>query len=595
MKWLRPTVTHRFLLILFGFLALQLLQLGVGIYSMMRIGQLNALVSTISEQRLQTLMLGDLARNMFDRSDVDQTQQKLGFGMIQYGQGLLEIEESMATYYRDSIMPMALVGEARLAWSEDLYPLLQRAYASQPDSRQSLLRYEALVPVQVGRLDRIISLLEETERTATRQLLVFQTAVVGLSLLLLLAGMWIVRFVIVRPLKRLIAATRAIAAGAYDRRVDIDSYDEFGELARMFNRMAAGVGNKTERLHALNEVALVVTSSLSLDEILDQIMVYGMPLSGACGICIAFYDESNGSFHYQATRGLSKQFVEDLAIPTAGLANDVMCRGDYAISNDVPGAAYPLSVPARREGIRSVICLPLASDSQRLGVIYFYRNDRDDFEFEEIELIRTFSRLAAHAIQNAQVHATAVDMAEHDALTGLHNRRKLEQRLREEFLRAQRLRHALALVVLDVDRFKSINDSHGHAAGDAVLKALAQIFRREVRDIDLAARSGGEEFVFVLPGTDGTEAYRAAERIRSAVAAQPIMLHTGTVLTVTVSLGIASYPQSADSVDTLIANADRALYAAKRDGRDRSVLYDDAKHNPVIVLELPKKKPDRNR
>jgi diguanylate cyclase (GGDEF)-like protein len=273
---------------------------------------------------------------------------------------------------------------------------------------------------------------------------------------------------------------------------------------------------------------------------------------------------------------LSDSYVSTITFPPGGLADEVMRRGDYVVSHDRAGSEFPLSPAARAEGIHSIMCLPLASANQRLGVIYFYRDAPEDFTFEEIELIGTFSHLAAHAIRNARLHETTVDLAETDSLTGLANRRKLEQRLHQEIARAQRNNRPLALVLLDVDHFKGINDSHGHAAGDAVLRALAEVFRHEVRDVDLAARTGGEEFMFLLPETDGERALRVAERIRAALHAQPISVPGAGRLQVTVSLGIACYPRDASAADALIANADRALYLAKQAGRDRVAVYSES-------------------
>ncbi|HKQ30899.1 MAG TPA: GGDEF domain-containing protein, partial [Burkholderiales bacterium] len=178
-----------------------------------------------------------------------------------------------------------------------------------------------------------------------------------------------------------------------------------------------------------------------------------------------------------------------------------------------------------------------------------------------------------HAIQNARLHARTLDMAETDALTGLHNRRKLDQRLREEIQRSQRSHQPLALVLLDLDHFKGINDTYGHSAGDAVLRALATTFRREIRDIDLVARVGGEEFMFLFPDTDPELAQRVAERIRRALTVLTVTVPGEEKLHVTGSFGIACFPLHANNAESLVANADRALYAAKQAGRNRSLMY----------------------
>jgi diguanylate cyclase (GGDEF)-like protein len=430
-------------------------------------------------------------------------------------------------------------------------------------------QYQASSVFQVERLNTMAVLLGQRDRQAARHLAWLQTAIVALSLAFVLAAIFLMRRLVTQPLRHFFEATRAMANGAYDRRVEVRTNDEIGELARSFNRMAAAVDDKTARLHALNEVALIVTSSLSLTEILDQIMLYGMPLAGARGVCIAFYDESTRSFSSRVTRGLSERYTESKAYQSSRLAAEAMRLGEPVLSSDLPDAAYPLSAEARQDGIRSVVCLPLASAQERLGVILFYRNDRSDFSFEDVELVRTFSHLAAHAIQNARLHARTVNLAETDPLTGLYNRRKFEQRLREEIQRSQRSRQPLALLLLDIDHFKKVNDTYGHSAGDAVLKALALTFRKETRDVDMAARMGGEEFVFLLPDTDPALAQRVAERIRAAVMAQAIAISEAEKIRITASIGIACYPLHANSAEALIVGADRAVYAAKQAGRNR--------------------------
>jgi diguanylate cyclase (GGDEF)-like protein len=577
MKWLRPTITGKFTFLLFGFFVLQFLQLGVGIYSMARIEAQGNIIGAVSEQRLRTLQLADVARNVSasSTSEILSARGELITGIANYGDELTSVTLLLTQNHREDAALMDLVEETALVWSHSLQPLLRQVQTTtSPTTMLSAIdRYQARSTAQIERLNHIVTLLEQRDRKVARQLAWIQTVIVGLSLLLVAAGIVFVRRGVTQPLRRFFEATRAMANGAYDRRVDVDSSDDVGELARSFNRMAASIDDKTSRLHALNEVALIVTSSLSLSEILDQIMLYGMPLAGARGVCIAFYDEASKSFPNRVTRGLSDRYVGKMSFPLGGLADEVMRRSEPVRCGDGPNASFPLWEEARAEGIRSVVGLPLASDRDRLGVILFYRDDRDDFSFEDVELIRTFSHLATHAIQNARLHERTVDMAETDALTGLYNRRKLEQRLREEIQRSQRSRKPLALLLLDIDHFKKVNDTYGHTAGDAVLKALASTFRHEIRDIDLVARIGGEEFMFLLPDTDAELAQRVGERIRRALTVLTITAPADERLHVTASVGIACYPLHANNAESLIANADRALYAAKQMGRNRVLMY----------------------
>jgi diguanylate cyclase (GGDEF)-like protein len=167
------------------------------------------------------------------------------------------------------------------------------------------------------------------------------------------------------------------------------------------------------------------------------------------------------------------------------------------------------------------------------------------------------------------------DRAETDALTGLANRRTLDERLDEELDRARRHGTHLSLVLLDIDDFKQVNDRFGHQAGDEVLRAIAPVFAGTLRELDLAARFGGEEFAVVLPGTTVAGGRSVAELIRKAFAQITVDSASGERIRVTASFGVAEYP-TCPSVAALIAKADAALYEAKRAGKNRVVADDVA-------------------
>jgi len=163
-----------------------------------------------------------------------------------------------------------------------------------------------------------------------------------------------------------------------------------------------------------------------------------------------------------------------------------------------------------------------------------------------------------------------IEMAVTDGLTGLHNRRYLDSHLDTLFERAVARRRPLSLMITDLDRFKSINDAHGHDGGDEVLREFARRLRKNVRGIDLACRFGGEEFVVVMPDTEGAVAEKVAERVRAEIAGLPFVIN-GVSIPVTVSVGVSSLKRGADSVADLLKRADVALYEAKSGGRNRVV------------------------
>ena len=159
-----------------------------------------------------------------------------------------------------------------------------------------------------------------------------------------------------------------------------------------------------------------------------------------------------------------------------------------------------------------------------------------------------------------------------DGLTGLLNRRSLVELLTAEFAKSERYHNQLSLVMVDIDHFKKVNDTHGHLVGDAALKVLARVLRAELRACDSAARFGGEEFALLLPQTDREGAFVAAERCRIALQAAEVPI-AGGVLHITASFGVATYPQAnISSLDDFVGQADQALYRAKSEGRNRVVL-----------------------
>jgi two-component system, cell cycle response regulator len=186
---------------------------------------------------------------------------------------------------------------------------------------------------------------------------------------------------------------------------------------------------------------------------------------------------------------------------------------------------------------------------------------------------RLIERSIRYSLKLGEALGELRELATRDAITGLLNRRAFDALLAEETDRAHRLGHPLTLVMLDLDFFKTINDAHGHAAGDAVLAAVAKVFEAQVRSIDRAARIGGEEFALVLMETGADDGLEVAHRLVDMVRAQSITaVGVAGPLNITVSAGLATLPVHGETPAALLAAADKALYAAKHAGRDRAVL-----------------------
>jgi diguanylate cyclase (GGDEF)-like protein len=216
----------------------------------------------------------------------------------------------------------------------------------------------------------------------------------------------------------------------------------------------------------------------------------------------------------------------------------------------------------------ALVCTPLIAGSRVLGTLNVWREGVvAEFAPHEVELIQRFATLAALAYDNAHHRERLREQARTDELTGLFNRRHFHERLGSELARARRSGEPVALMLLDVDDFKAVNDGHGHPVGDGVLRAFSNLLRDAVRGADVICRTGGEEFAVILPGADEDEAVAAAHRIVRAVRDG----HLGPSGAITASVGLAIAPAEGETVAALFRAADDRLLAAKAQGKDRAV------------------------
>lgn len=196
----------------------------------------------------------------------------------------------------------------------------------------------------------------------------------------------------------------------------------------------------------------------------------------------------------------------------------------------------------------------------------------------EIEYMEQLAAQTSTTINRANVYAEILKHATLDALTGFYNRRQMEERIKQETSSAKRKNTPLCGIMIDIDYFKHVNDTYGHAAGDFILKTTAKIIRSHLREYDIASRYGGEEFSIILPFTKEDEAVMVAERLRKAVANKVINIehvnkkNDTKTIQITISLGIYSFKKT-DSSEDLLMNADKALYEAKESGRNKVVIY----------------------
>lgn len=290
--------------------------------------------------------------------------------------------------------------------------------------------------------------------------------------------------------------------------------------------------------------------------------------------------------------------------PTANerQAQETSERGGARLRNQGVDAFYttetarnPLAVESELFNIdpraRSFACLPLRSVEGVLGMLYVGFDVPNALDDQEVARLENVAARAAFPLQRVLLQQGFQSLAFSDSKTGLDNHRQFELSLKSEMTRAERYGHRLSVLLLDIDHFKSFNDTHGHPAGDAILAQLAVILRNSLRSPDKPARFGGEEFVVLCPETGKEEARLIAERIRRNVAEtafalvaeeRPIPSDAATTH-LTVSIGFATYPQDARNAHDLTQKADEALYAAKRAGRNTVRGFEDVSSRMVSM------------
>lgn len=224
------------------------------------------------------------------------------------------------------------------------------------------------------------------------------------------------------------------------------------------------------------------------------------------------------------------------------------------------------------------LCVPMMAQGETLGILYMETVGEAGKALTDAEE-RTVKTLAEHlalAVANMNLRETLRTQSIRDPLSGLFNRRYMEESLEREYRRALRKNASLAIVMIDLDHFKRFNDSYGHEAGDAVIRELAKVFQAQLRAEDIASRYGGEEFVLILPETDMKAAMECSERLLEAARAIHIQ-HYGQILEgITLSIGVACFPQNGTHLETLVHAADGALYRSKENGRNRATMAEDA-------------------
>jgi diguanylate cyclase (GGDEF)-like protein len=363
-----------------------------------------------------------------------------------------------------------------------------------------------------------------------------------------------------------------LAAGVLPRWLGAPPAVERPTGGEQLEAMAAAFQEGMLDLYSLYEVGRTISASLHLDQLLTTTMKRVAQTTGIESYCLFALDDEKNALVVKSAGGAVGASLQQLVLgPGDGLAGRA-CRTRAPSMHTGPSLTGWPDVPA---AARSVIAVPLIGQDRVLGALLLYSTSPSAFSERELAYFTAVGKQLGIALDNATLHRRATELSYHDAVTGLFNRRYLEEALETEIRRAQRYDLPLSLNMIDIDHFKRYNDAHGHTRGDEALRLVAHRLRENTRTADIVARYGGEEFVVILPTTTKAHARLVAEKLRVAIASTTVDDGSGEDTHLTISVGVSTFPTDAATATGLLQAADAALYAAKDLGRDRVETFND--------------------
>jgi diguanylate cyclase (GGDEF)-like protein len=328
--------------------------------------------------------------------------------------------------------------------------------------------------------------------------------------------------------------------------------------SELTHRMTELEGERARLKTTVARYGETLAATHDLRVLLSGVLELAVQATKARGGRLLLYDTQNGEATEQVRLGTARGSRTDLPMVVQ-------------VGRGIEGEALQAQEPRSSASPRALLTVPIVRERALLGCFTVVDAEGGVFGPDDVETLSGLAVQAGVAIENARLHRAVEQQAITDDLTGLANRRQFYEVLGREFERAHRFGTPLSLVMLDIDDFKRVNDTHPmkHLAGDAVLRSVAMAISGHIRDIDLAARYGGEEFAVLLPQTDHEGAVNLAERLRAAISERLVSFGGEDEIAVTASFGVASGPDLDQTQLDLIAAADNALYASKREGKNR--------------------------
>ncbi len=350
-------------------------------------------------------------------------------------------------------------------------------------------------------------------------------------------------------------------------------------LQEDLDRTNQNLSRRLRERELLTELTHTFTSSLDIDEVLGTVCHRVAQRLEIDEVAIVLYDSDSNELVLTAAQGIpdfdrlgglrftigegvtGSVWYDEPLVYVADLSSDERYLGWKGHHAHASGA---------------MVVLRMAFQDDKIGILDCVRVGSGGFSAEEIKMLRIVADQAAIAVRNARLYRQTLDMATHDELTGLWNRRWLMEQFEAAWARGRRFGDSISALVIDIDRFKAYNDTHGHLVGDRVLRQVAQALGGAVRRVDIVGRYGGEEFVVVLPRCASTQALCVAEKLRATVEDLELQGVGVGVSAPTISIGVsalkpAEVPMEYDPIE-LLRSADQALLKAKEAGRNRVIL-----------------------
>ncbi len=397
---------------------------------------------------------------------------------------------------------------------------------------------------------------------------------VGLGVLLaalLLVLTRVVTRLITGPVEQLIDASERVSRGDFHPALPPASANEFGQLSQSFLHMTKALRQEREELAALNKFSEAVTQCTSDLEVYDHIL-HSLRERFQPRQVIIFILKSPENYLEAAAslQALPEQLRAWPVIEEPRSCKAVRMGRPFMVNDVTQEPLCPADFLPPSEG--SYYCGPLIAGGIIIGAVRL--EGAPAWTPDRSSLLEGYLSGAATALSNLRLLQTMKTQANVDELTGLYNRRFLEDYAHKLLAMASRKATSVSVIMMDLDHFKTFNDRYGHEVGDRILRAFAKTVSQAMRETNLAARHGGEEFVVLLPDTGARECQMVAERIRKAV--ERMVVPSGSekpLPKITVSAGIAVYPEHGRNVEELLIASDKALYESKRAGRNRTTLY----------------------